>query len=110
MYDGTLYPQRGVGSSFNVDVKLNEKNFQKICDAEIGSTITLDATAVKGHTGNEGEIFVKRTYDQFFTDGITLDEVEVQTQAKPTATSAVGDGNLYPENITVTIKGTRTEN
>lgn len=109
MHDGTLYPERGVGGAYNVDVKIDDENFDKICEAELGSTVMVEATAVKGHTGNTRQIFIKREYVQFFTDGATLDDVKIKVHAQPTATGSGGDGNLYPENVKITIQGIRNE-
>ena len=108
MHDGSLYPERGVGGGFNVDVQLDPKDFEKICNAEIGDEVSVDATAVRGYSGNQGQVFIKREYDQFFTDGITLDEVKVSVHNHPTATGAGGDGNLYTENARITITGIRS--
>jgi|GEM_PF-2500678 len=106
MHDATLYPQKNVGGTGNVDLKVDNANFEKVMDCEVGASVQVDATAVKGYTGNQGQVYIQKKYEQFFIEGITLDEVEViQVNGAPIK----GNGDLYPENAEVVIQGTRTE-
>lgn len=107
MHDSTLYPERNVGGGFNVEVKLDDENYQKVCDADVGTAVTIEGFAERDFTGNESGVYIRRGYDQLFTDGITLDEVVV-TQVHAKASAAGADGNLYPKKTKITIQGTRT--
>ena len=54
-----------------------------------------------------GQIFIQNQYDQFLSQGIALNNIKVlQIQEHQPPPSM---GNLYPQNVTLIIQGTRTE-
>lgn len=75
---GTLYVKVGTVGAMNVDVDVEKSIISYIEEALDGATITLKVTAVKGYTGNNGQVFIKHTYDVLsFEDSLSLDQISI---------------------------------
>lgn len=108
MKTASLYPQTGVGGTGNIDLEVDDLNYNRVIDAEISAAVQVEATAVKGYTGNVGQVFLKKNYKQFFIEGVTLDDVQIlQVQGQPGPNPP--SGNLYPQGARILLEGTRNQ-
>jgi hypothetical protein len=51
MYKATLYERSGVVGTGNLDLDVDEANYQKILNTPRGGDVQIQATAVRGYTG-----------------------------------------------------------
>lgn len=108
MKSGSLYDKKGVGGTQNVDFEIDDAELDKVTDCEVGSSVTVNVRATKGYTGNDPQIFIKKDYEQFFAEGICLDNAEV-VSINGSASQVSPQGNLFPQGTDLEIKGQRNE-
>lgn len=107
MHDATLYDRKKIGGAYNVDMKLDDANHDKVTNSNDGDVVVVSGTAVKGHTGNLGQVFIKPSYEELFVGGIELESVEVTSVNGKEVSPSNFAGDLFPNGTTVTLRGTR---
>jgi hypothetical protein len=101
MHDGTLYKQKGTVGTSNVDVQVDVQNFQNIGLTQLGGTVKIDSVAIMGYTGNQGQIYIQKNYEELFLGGACLSDVQItHVNGVPFTTPS-----LFPQNISITLTG-----
>jgi hypothetical protein len=108
MKEATLYEKSGMAGSYNLDLEIDDPNYDRVMNAETEDSVQVEATVVRGNTGNQGQVFIKKDYEEFFLDGISLIDVEViQVVGKPGTNPQIG--TLHPQGTKIVLQGTRAD-
>lgn len=102
----TLYDQKNINGTYNIEVSVDLASQKKIDKSKIKETIKLDGIVLKGNTENTGLVYIKPVYEELLSNGIALENVKVLS-INGKAINPNISGNLCPEKTPIVIEGTR---
>lgn len=99
--EGTLYDVKGMRGVYTLDAEMTDLEVKKFEAAADQDTLQIELTTISSQAGAPDNVFIKKQYEQFFSEAGTLESVEVIS----TGDGKVFKEGIYPKGTKITIKG-----